>query len=345
MSVKPHTNHLYRYDGVQCCGSSYAPVSPNATGEFVWMNRFNAKGGADSLVQIEVAFGAPVQGWTPMVDGTPAKVAIWSDPDQDGNPVDAMLLASVSTVVQHANTAIPVVVHLPEPVAVQGKYFVGAWVPVLAGQAPGVAGDSTWDGWVHSHHAWIGFSSSGPIDLACLGCLSTPPQHLWGMFGNVVVRARGSEGVAYCFGDGSGAACPCGNQGAPGTGCANSSAQGALLWSTGSTKASTDDLALRATQLPPSGGIGLAVAGSQQQAAGAGIPFQDGLLCVGGTLWRYPAQTFTGSIVQTSVVGASNGLITAGSTWNFQVWYRDVVGACGGSTGNLSNALQVAFTP
>lgn len=154
----------------------------------------------------------------------------------------------------------------------------------------------------------------------------------------------GAEANTYCYGDGSGAACPCGNTGAPGTGCAHSSGEGALLWSTGSTKVSTDDFDLRAAHLPASGGIALAVAGSQQQGGGAGIPFQDGLLCVGGTIYRFPAQVFTDALVQESVVGASNGLITAGSTWNFQVWYRDVVGACGGSTGNLSNALQASFT-
>jgi hypothetical protein len=344
LAVKPHTDHVYRYDGASMSGGGTG-IGANATGEFLWLNRYNAKGGADSLVQIEVAFGSPFVPNPPLVDGAPARVAIWSDPDQDGNPGDAVLLASVPTTVQNAHTGIPVTVFLPEPVAVQGKFFVGASMAVTAGQSPGVGTGSTVDGWVYTHRAWVGFSSTS-IDLSCLGCLNPPPNYLGGDVANLVVRAvGGSDANTYCFGDGSGAVCPCGNTGASGAGCANSSVAGALLWSTGSTKVSTNDLALRATHLPAAGGVGLAVAGSQQQAGGAGIPFQDGLLCVGGQIHRFPAQAFVDSIVQESVVSASNGLITAGSTWNFQVWYRDVVGACGGSTGNLSNALQVAFTP
>ena len=38
------------------------------------------------------------------------------------------------------------------------------------------------------------------------------------------------------------------------------------------------------------------------------------------------------------------GNITAGQTWNFQCWYRNPAGPCG-SGFNLSNGLQVSFTP
>ena len=37
----------------------------------------------------------------------------------------------------------------------------------------------------------------------------------------------------------------------------------------------------------------------------------------------------------------NSGAITAGSTWNFQLWYRDP--AAGGAGSNLSNGLQVVF--
>ena len=38
------------------------------------------------------------------------------------------------------------------------------------------------------------------------------------------------------------------------------------------------------------------------------------------------------------------GSIVAGETWNFQAWYRDPQGPCGGFF-NLSNAVSVTFTP
>jgi hypothetical protein len=36
-----------------------------------------------------------------------------------------------------------------------------------------------------------------------------------------------------------------------------------------------------------------------------------------------------------------NGLILAGSTWHFQLWYRDPLG--GGGTTNTSDGLRVDF--
>jgi hypothetical protein len=38
---------------------------------------------------------------------------------------------------------------------------------------------------------------------------------------------------------------------------------------------------------------------------------------------------------------SASGTITAGSTWNFQAWYRDPV--AGGSNYDLSNGLSVTF--
>jgi hypothetical protein len=57
-------------------------------------------------------------------------------------------------------------------------------------------------------------------------------------------------------------------------------------------------------------------------------------------------------VTQTDVLGLAawpldlvappvSGQITAGSTWNFQFWYRDPAG--GGSAFNLSSAVEVTF--
>jgi hypothetical protein len=51
-------------------------------------------------------------------------------------------------------------------------------------------------------------------NLSCLHCLPLNPL---------------SYITPFCFGDGSGAPCPCANTGAPGSGCANSVSTGALL--------------------------------------------------------------------------------------------------------------------
>jgi hypothetical protein len=152
-------------------------------------------------------------------------------------------------------------------------------------------------------------------------------------------------GKPYCFGDGVIVPCPCGNATTGAFGCVNSTGEGAKLAGSGSASVAVNDLALVATQLPP-GVFGAIHMGSQQLGSGFGAPFGDGLLCVGGSthLFRVETTRGVGFLILEGAAGKSGGLITAGSTWNFQAWFRDVGGPCGKGS-NLSNALEVTFTP
>src|SRR5688572_24869937 len=60
-------------------------------------------------------------------------------------------------------------------------------------------------------------------------------------------------GTAYCFGDSTGTACPCGNAGLPGNGCASSvNAAGAHLTAVGRASLAADTLELRGSGMPNS---------------------------------------------------------------------------------------------
>lgn len=153
-------------------------------------------------------------------------------------------------------------------------------------------------------------------------------------------------GTPYCFGDGSGSACPCGNGGADGSGCANSTGNGALTYNFGGASVSAKDTALF-TVRAPANVVGLYLMGSNQLGGGLGIPVLDGLACTGGLALRYPAQ-FTGlqgvmDLLEPSSIYPLE--IVPGSTWNFTTWYRDPVGSPCGSGSNFSNALQLDFLP
>ena len=143
--------------------------------------------------------------------------------------------------------------------------------------------------------------------------------------------------MGYCFGK----ACPCGNDD-PGAGCSNSTGAGALLSATGLASVASDDLDLLLSGMPP-GNIGLVYLGE----AKAQLPFGDGLRCVGAGalgLIRLPAGAASagGSLGSTAVISTAG--LTAGSSWNFQGWYRDPGGLCG-SGYNLSNALSIVIIP
>ncbi|MCY2960238.1 MAG: VCBS repeat-containing protein, partial [Planctomycetota bacterium] len=100
----------------------------------------------------------------------------------------------------------------------------------------------------------------------------------------------GSTGTPYCFGDGSGTACPCGNVGAAGNGCGNSLfANGANLTATGTASISGDTLVLSGSNMPNSSA--LYFQGTGQANAGLGTVFGDGLRCAAGSVIRLGTKT------------------------------------------------------
>jgi hypothetical protein len=159
-----------------------------------------------------------------------------------------------------------------------------------------------------------------------------------------------SAGTPFCFGDGTGLACPCANSGSAGNGCANSvSATGGNLSSTGSASIGADTLVLTSINVPT--GPGLFFQGTTQFGGGNGIAFGDGLLCAGGSIIRlgvvfasggsaaYPGGTTPGPI-------SVGGLNAPGNVRTYQEWYRDGnTGFCTASTFNLTNGVQVTWQP
>jgi hypothetical protein len=112
----------------------------------------------------------------------------------------------------------------------------------------------------------------------------------------------------------------------------------------GSQSVHRNDARLRAAQMP-SGALGLFFFGSDP--AQVPVPGTAAVLCVAGTIYRFPitsvdAQSGTAEQVLDFAAPASPArFITAGSTWHFQFWHRDVLG--GVPTSNTSPGLRVAF--
>jgi DNA-binding beta-propeller fold protein YncE len=159
----------------------------------------------------------------------------------------------------------------------------------------------------------------------------------------------GGTGLAFCLGDGSGAACPCGNASAPAAqaGCLNSFGQGGRLGATGSASLLIDTLVLAGSQMPDSSA--LYFQGTLRSAGGAGIAFGDGLRCAGGTNVRLATKTNSGGASQfpgpadPSVSAA--GLVAAPGTRTYQVWYRNAAPFCTADTFNLTNGWVAVWGP
>lgn len=167
----------------------------------------------------------------------------------------------------------------------------------------------------------------------------------------VPVRLTGSVfpsaglGTPYCFGDGSSSACPCANLGGSGQGCANSTGQGATLVAGGSPSVGAGDLVLAGANLP----AGLACVFFQGDAAlngGGGLPFGDGLRCVGGgTVRLQVVSADAGGQASSTTNLAVAGGATAGSSKHYQLWYQDHASGPCGSRANLTHALALTWVP
>lgn len=154
-----------------------------------------------------------------------------------------------------------------------------------------------------------------------------------------------TTGQSFCFGNGTGTLCPCGNTGGADGGCANTvSFGGGKLTGAGVARIGADTLVLRGTRMPNS--AALYFQGTDRVAAGAGQVLGDGLRCVTGGIQRLSTETNyagasqypEGPELKISIRGA---VTVPGSTRHYQVWYRNAANFCTPSTFNLTNGLTV----
>jgi subtilisin family serine protease len=124
-SVRPPTlgAETYRLDG------NWLGLSEGLLygGDILWMNQFSALPGADCIDSIAVAFGD----CTPI--GSKAQVLLYDDPNEDGDPHDAVLLTVADTMVAGSGTGNFVTVPIA-PTRVSGSFFVAA---LVRNSAPG----------------------------------------------------------------------------------------------------------------------------------------------------------------------------------------------------------------
>ncbi len=195
------------------------------------------------------------------------------------------------------------------------------------------------------------WSSGGPVGRAlCCWTDSSAPGAGHDVRGAFFDAAPGGAATPYCFGDGTGTACPCGNSGAAGRGCAHSAnPSGARLETVGSAQVSNDSLALIASSMPATASC-LFFQGTGMTASGAGATFGDGLRCAAGSTIRLvtkfasfgSAQYPTGAEPLISVRGV---VPAAGAVRTYQVWFRNSAPFCTASTFNLTNGLRVTWLP
>ena len=342
------------------CGTLDDGVSENGIGpgaaaaDFCWMTRVDCLAQID---RVDAVYGSLALAGLPgaIPNGTPVTVAIWDDPNDDGDPTDAVLLHSQLEVVVGVDTDVYNSYAIVPPVSLTGTSFVGLVIDTPANVFPTSLDESL--GAVFSDENFVVMNAGAPLDLMNLGAASTPPvtiEGLAGFMGSHLLRASGtvsggSLGTPVCISDGSGGvACPCANESAVGAGegCLNSvgfgtaAEHGARITANGTASVAIDDISFTLTQARP-GQPSMLVQGTVLVS----IPFRDGILCMGNPTERVQVVfldangegTTTASIV-------TEGNVSAGDTRYYQFWYRDPGGVSPCGTGsNLSAGVQIDY--
>ncbi|MBE9032326.1 PEP-CTERM sorting domain-containing protein [filamentous cyanobacterium LEGE 11480] len=140
-----HAVVLYQNDSLDSTGENrlfpvgLQPTQPDYTGQIVgdlmWLNTYTVQTGGEVLDSISLTFGGQ-----PQTDGSapsgladwqtnpyPVTALLYGDPNNDGNPIDAQLLAQADGIVQNPDTLQLTTFNIaPTELAVGQNFFVGA---------------------------------------------------------------------------------------------------------------------------------------------------------------------------------------------------------------------------
>lgn len=236
-----------------------------------------------------------------------------------------------------------------------GPLLVGQCYPHLV-QGPDRNGfDGTlWDPVQAADETGIGMSTTDAFWIDGLACLQfTYGASYLRLYTSTTCPDR--PGSGFCFGDGSGTACPCGASPVGfGEGCIShrlspSEVTSAWLRAEGVASLSADSLVLHATGLPQNTSA-LLFQGTQRIHGGSGSLFGEGLRCAGGSVRRLGTKTVSGAGRAAFPDSGDPPISLAGQIAGpglrtYQAWFRVAQDFCTPATFNLTNGWEVQWMP
>lgn len=174
----------YAYDNGQMATAVGPPGSFNPNPEMLWGNYFFAEEGGEVITTISAAFGVNFP------DDREVTVALFDDPDDDGDPRNATFLTSTTGLPKTLGGSVFTDFEI-DPTEVSGGFFVAVYTFTEAGEdRPAAAGGEGF-----TEHSWLVYNpASQGVNLENLGAnaMALPIDELGGFFtGAWMVRAKG----------------------------------------------------------------------------------------------------------------------------------------------------------
>src|SRR6476659_4235129 len=164
-------------------GTAEDSIGLTSGGTFVACNSFPVTGGNNVITSISIAWGTPAFP-DPTLNGLPYTAVLWSDPNGDGSPTDAVVLAMAPGVISQQGTDTFITTAIPPTMVTTANFFVGFLVTHTAGQFPAAFDESA----PIPNRSFIALTSN-INDLS-----GAAPIESFGLVGNWLIRADGNTG-------------------------------------------------------------------------------------------------------------------------------------------------------
>ncbi|HTF89409.1 MAG TPA: hypothetical protein VK843_13435 [Planctomycetota bacterium] len=341
-----YLQNSYRHDDGSSENAFKAWGGPGTWGTTCWINAFRAVGSGETISQIDVAFGSALFPLNQPALGAVCNVGLWSDPNQDGDPGDGVLLAQQTASLTTLGDSFQSFAFSPA-IPVDGIFFLGAWMvnapTSVGGGVHGEFSASMDEGTTYppamQSKAWICGSAGNtqgpapfdPANLTAVGQLTPVRMHH-----PFLVRGQGNTPVStYCVGKLNSAGCT------------------PTIFSTGASSATAGSGFTIIADNALTGRMGLML---YTNAGRAAVPFQNGILCLNPPVRRsssinsgagIPGLGCSGSYrldMNSFAVGGAGGapatyLTVPGTLVDVQCWGRDP-GFPAPNNSSLSNGFE-----
>lgn len=170
-------------------GTSENGVGLTGGGDVIALNSFSVTGGLSLITSISIAWGTPLFP-NATLNGTNYTVVLWSDPNGDGNPNDAVVLATAPGVIAAADTNTFITTAITPTAVLTPNFFVGFLITNANGQFP-AAFDQTAPTFPNRSFLAGGNVGTGNINNLNANGIPVATIESLGLVGNWLIRANG----------------------------------------------------------------------------------------------------------------------------------------------------------